>query len=191
MTYDASSTWFESSHGLGLVGAPCLPVAHRPAGAALARGPSSPEVRSWGIVDKSRLREIARMQGILGVSLSDYSRMLRLSPDDLLDWTEAPLHVNAVGPDPKRFERMKGLVDEWAKRSPAPLDAVLAAPLGSAAGHCLMDLLTSDSFDDEAILGAFDELASRLLHRPRTLSERLAADGVKPRQSAWSLPREE
>lgn len=136
-----------------------------------------------------RVERLAALQAALGLSTSNLAQVLGLSRPGLYKWLDVFNDVKLQGASRERLAAVERIAKLWRERSTAPLSSVSNEPL--ADGRTVLAMMVADQFDEDAVLGAFDELLAKLAGKPKTRSQKLADAGFKRRPSAKSLPSDE
>ena len=136
-----------------------------------------------------RVERLAALQATLGLSTSNLAQVLGLSRPGLYKWLDVSSDVKLQGASRERLAAVERISKLWRERSKAPLSSVSNEPL--ADGRTVLAMMVADEFDEDAVIGAFDELLAKLVGKPKTRSQKLADAGFKRRPSAKSLPSDE
>ena len=138
---------------------------------------------------KVPLERFVAIHAALGLSMMDFARVLGISRNDLYKWldssTDTRLHETRL----ERLAAVERIAMHWRERSAAPLRSVVKEPL--AGGQTALSMMVADVIDEATIVGVFDELAAKLLGKPKSRSQRLADAGFTRRPSARALAADE
>ena len=134
------------------------------------------------------IEQFAAIQAALGLSPLDLARALGISWRDLFEWLDTSKDMKLREASRERLAVIERIAKHWRKRSAAPLRSVVNEALPG--GRTALSMMVADAIDEAALVGAFDELAARLLAKPRSRSQKLADAGFARRPSARALPDE-
>jgi len=131
--------------------------------------------------------QLAAIQAALGLSAQDLAQVLGVSRRDLFEWLDASRNMKLHEASRERLAVVERIAKHWCERSAAPMRSVVNEPLAS--GQTALSMMVA--IDEVAVIGAFDELAAKLLGKPKSRSQKLADAGFTRRQSARALPADE
>jgi hypothetical protein len=138
------------------------------------------------VVDPQRL---AAIQRVLGLSMRDFALVLGLSRQDLFACLDASREFMLPDAIWTRLAAVERIAMQWRERSTAPMGSVMTEALGC--GRTAHSLMVAEAIDEAAIVGALDELATKLQGKAKSRSQKLADAGFTRRPSARALPTDE
>lgn len=89
-------------------------------------------------------------------------------------------------PEAARIDAVERVAKAWAKRTTAPMRAVAHLPV--ADGRTGVDLLAAETFSEQDLSAALDELLAMLEAQPKSRSHLMRASGYRRRPSVRALP---
>jgi hypothetical protein len=136
-----------------------------------------------------RVERLVAIQAVFGLSTLDFALVLAVSRQGLYKWLDASKDVKLQEASRERLAVVERIARQWRKRSAAPLVSVVNELL--AGGQSALSLMVSDVIDEDAIVGAFDELVAKLQGKSKSRSQKLADAGFTRRPSTRALPADE
>jgi hypothetical protein len=170
-------------------------------------GPLSREATSWHNVlfeqhseapqtvaqevsaSQRRVDRLVGIQAALGFPVQVLAAVLRISRPALYKWLDLEDDVQPHADNHERLTAVERIADEWRARSASPLSSFAYESLAN--GQTIIDMLTTDVLDVTHIVGALDELISKLQAKPKSLSQKMMDAGYKRRPSRRSLSDDE
>lgn len=136
-----------------------------------------------------RVERLAAIQAALGLPIQALADVLDISRPGLYKWLDASKDIALQETNRQRLASVERLGKVWRQRSNAPLSAVAYEPL--ARGSSVLQMLSNERLDEEAVINAFDELVDKLQAKPKSPSRRMAEAGFTRRKPGRSLPEDE
>ena len=122
---------------------------------------------------------IAYIQSAFAFPMRVVAQVLGISPTQLYKWLDAKSKVDLHESSQRRLDSIYQLASRWLRYSELPIGKDRKLP--AFGGRTIVDLLSADQLDTDAINEAFVKLGS---HKSRNVSrsQRLLARGITPRR---------
>ncbi len=166
-----------------------VPIARKPTQTTLISPADPNEPSQSDPVAQLRVKRLARIQAAFGLPLQTLADILKVSRAQVYKWLD---ESNTVAPQQEKAKRlavMESLAEQWIDKSSTPLFRLMREPI--AGGGTVLDLLGSETIDEQTIGRTFVELAAKLGQRPKSLGARMREAGFQRRPSFRSLPSDE
>lgn len=136
-----------------------------------------------------RVDRLTAIQAAFGLPNQAFAEVLGISRQGLYNWLDASEHIKLQAASLQRLASVERLAKLWREHSNAPLSSVAREPLPG--GRTVLDMLTDESLNEAAVVGAFDELVAKLHGQPKSLSQKMNEAGFTRRPSMRPLPADE
>lgn len=139
---------------------------------------TQPVVSRPSAAARYRVERLTSLEAALGMSKQELADVLRISRAGLYKWLDESHDVKLQEGNAARLSQLGRIATAWQRRTPLPLSAVKHEEVN---GTTILAMLTAEELDEKSIVGALDEVLSRVKNRPKSPSQRLADAGFKRR----------